>query len=203
MIPLTKNGTHRTPSFRLGSVPVEQIISSLLSAIGEDPNRDGLRRTPERVARAYEELTSGYRVDIDVLVNGALFEITSGSMVVVTGIEFYSLCEHHLLPFYGQAHVAYLPRERVIGLSKIPRIVEMYARRLQIQERLTQQIAAEIDGILDPLGIGIVLSGQHMCSMMRGVKKTGARMVTSAMLGKFETDQSLRQEFLEHISRSN
>jgi GTP cyclohydrolase I len=173
----------------------------LLQAIGEDPQREGLLRTPDRVARMYRELTAGYDVDTDQLINGALFDVDYSEMVLVKDIEFYSLCEHHLLPFFGKAHVAYIPGEKVIGLSKIPRIVEMYARRLQVQERMTQQIATLIDEVLRPLGVGVVVEGQHMCSMMRGVQKANARMLTSALLGSFKSNPQTRAEFMSHINQ--
>lgn len=177
-------------------------MPQLLSAIGEDPIRQGLQRTPERVARMYEELTAGYHLDPQELINDALFDVDYNEMVVVKEIEFYSLCEHHLLPFFGQAHVAYIPSDKVIGLSKIPRIVETFARRLQIQERMTQQIAALIDETLQPLGVGVVIQGQHMCSMIRGVKKAQANMVTTALLGSFKNNPHTRAEFMAYIKRS-
>jgi GTP cyclohydrolase I len=181
----------------------KDIVRDLLQAIGEDPQREGLQRTPERVARMYQELTAGYDVDPQRLINGALFDVDYSEMVLVKGIEFYSLCEHHLLPFFGQAHIAYIPGDKVIGLSKIPRIVEMYARRLQVQERMTQQIATLIDEVLRPLGVAVVVEGQHMCSMMRGVKKPDARMVTSALLGDFKSNPQTRAEFMSHINHNN
>lgn len=178
---------------------MEEIVSQLLYAIGEDPTREGLQRTPNRVARMYEELTAGYDINPQELINDALFDVEYNEMVVVKDIEFFSLCEHHMLPFFGHAHVAYIPSEKVIGLSKIPRIVDMFARRLQIQERMTQQIAALIDETLHPLGVGVVIEGQHMCSMMRGVKKSQASMVTSALLGSFKDNPQTRAEFMAHI----
>jgi GTP cyclohydrolase IA len=174
----------------------------ILKAVGEDPDRDGLQRTPDRVARMYAELLEGYRVDPDKLVNGALFDVAYDEMVIVRDIEFYSLCEHHTLPFLGRAHVAYIPNGKVIGLSKIPRIVDMFARRLQVQERMTRQIASFIDVLLKPKGVAVVLEALHMCSMMRGVRKHDARMTTSTMLGAFQSDQTTRMEFLDNISRS-
>jgi GTP cyclohydrolase I len=174
----------------------------ILKAVGEDPDRDGLKRTPDRVARMYAELLEGYRVDPDKLVNGALFDVAYDEMVIVRDIEFYSLCEHHTLPFLGRAHVAYIPNGKVIGLSKIPRIVDMFARRLQVQERMTRQIASFIDVLLKPKGVAVVLEALHMCSMMRGVRKHDARMTTSTMLGAFQSDQTTRMEFLDNISRS-
>lgn len=178
-----------------------QAVRALLEALGEDPGRDGLRRTPLRVARMYRELLSGYHVDPDAIVNGALFDIRYDEMVIVRDIEFYSLCEHHMLPFMGRAHVAYLPDGKVIGLSKIPRIVDIFARRLQVQERMTRQIADFISELLNPLGVAVVVEGVHLCSMMRGVKKHDARMTTSAMHGAFRANLSTRQEFLDNISR--
>lgn len=180
-----------------------QAVEELLSAVGEDPQREGLRNTPERVARMYGELLSGYWVDPVALVNGALFEETYDEMVIVRDIEFYSLCEHHMLPFLGRAHVAYFPHGKVIGLSKIPRIVDMFARRLQVQERMTRQIAEFIDNLLNPHGVAVVVEGLHLCATMRGVKKHDARMTTSAMLGAFRKNLATRQEFLENISRGS
>ncbi len=180
---------------------IEKAVYDTLAAVGEDPDREGLRRTPERIARMYEEVLAGYEVDPVALVNEALFDVEYDEMIVVKDIEFFSLCEHHMLPFFGRAHVAYIPSEKVIGLSKIPRIVEMYARRLQVQERMTRQIADLIDEVLTPQGVAVVIEGSHMCSMMRGVKKEQARMVTSAMLGNFKTSQKTRSEFMEHLRR--
>lgn len=176
-------------------------VYELISAVGEDPEREGLKNTPERVARMYAELLSGYSMDPEKIINGALFEINYDEMVLVRDIEFYSLCEHHILPFLGRAHVAYLPKGKVLGLSKIPRIVEMYARRLQVQERMTRQIADLLQQMLEPHGVAVVVEGMHLCSMMRGVKKHGARMTTSAMHGTFRANLATRQEFLENISR--
>ncbi len=177
-------------------------IYELIKAIGEDPEREGLKNTPDRVSRMYSELLSGYSVDPIKIINGALFNINYDEMVLVRDIEFYSLCEHHMLPFLGKAHVAYLPAGRVIGLSKIPRIVEMYARRLQVQERMTRQIADLLQQTLQPQGVAVVVEAMHLCSMMRGVKKHDARMTTSAMHGAFRANLATRQEFLENISRS-
>jgi GTP cyclohydrolase I len=174
-------------------------VSEILLAVGEDPEREGLERTPHRVANAYEEILEGYTMDPIKLVNGALFTVDYDEMVVVKDIEFFSLCEHHLLPFFGRAHVAYLPRNKVIGLSKIPRIVDMYAHRLQVQERMTQQIAHFIQETINPLGVGVVIEGQHLCMMMRGIKKEQASMTTSAMLGGFRTRLETRMEFLNMI----
>ena len=182
---------------------IECSVEVILEAIGEDPAREGLLRTPARVARMYEELTAGYHVDPERLINGAVFDVDYDQMVVVKDIDFYSLCEHHMLPFLGQAHVAYIPNGRVIGLSKIPRIVEMYARRLQVQERMTQQIAQFLMDTLHPLGVAVVAEGVHMCAAMRGVKKANARMTTSAMLGSFKDNRATRDEFFQHIGRDS
>jgi len=180
---------------------IECAVRDILAAIGEEPDREGLRATPKRIARMYEELTAGYHVDGKALINDAVFDVRYDEMVVVRNIDFYSLCEHHLLPFFGQAHVAYIPDGKVIGLSKIPRIVEMFARRLQVQERMTRQIAEFLDETLKPQGVAVVVEGMHMCSAMRGVKKANARMTTSAMLGTFKKNQSTRSEFFAHIER--
>jgi len=176
-------------------------VQVILKSIGEDPEREGLLRTPERVAKSYQELLSGYRTDPIDLLNEAIFEVSYDEMVIVRDIEFYSMCEHHMLPFLGRAHVAYLPKGKVIGLSKIPRIVDMFARRLQVQERMTKQIAELIDELLHPKGVAVVVEGLHLCSVMRGVKKHNARMTTSSMSGAFRTNLSTRQEFLDNISR--
>lgn len=180
---------------------IENATEILLRAIGEDISRTGLERTPKRVAQMYAELLAGYRTDPVTLVNDALFEVTYDEMVLVRDIEFYSLCEHHLLPFMGKAHVAYFPRGKVIGLSKIPRIVDLFSRRLQLQERMTRQIADFIEELLDPHGVAVVVEGIHLCAMMRGVQKHEARMTTSAMLGAFMSSIATRQEFLDNISR--
>ena len=180
---------------------IEKAIRKVLVNIGEDPDREGLVRTPDRVARMYDELTEGYHVDPEKLINEAVFDVDYSEMVVVKDIDFFSLCEHHMLPFFGKAHIAYIPDGRVVGLSKIPRIVEMFARRLQVQERMTQQIAGFICEVLQPLGVAVVVEGAHMCSMMRGVKKANASMVTSALVGAFKDDSRTRSEFMEHIGR--
>ena len=180
---------------------IECAVRDILEAIGEDPEREGLVRTPNRVARMYEELTAGYHVDPVHLINDAIFDVEYDQMVIVRDIDYYSMCEHHMLPFLGQAHVAYIPDGKVIGLSKIPRIVEMFARRLQVQERMTQQIAEFLDETLHPLGVAVVAEGLHMCAAMRGVKKANARMVTSAMLGTFKENSITRNEFFDHIER--
>ena len=180
---------------------LEESVRTLLAEIGEDPSREGLLRTPERVRRMYHELTAGYRVNPDALMNGACFEVDYDEMVVVRDIEFFSLCEHHLLPFVGKAHVGYLPRGRVIGLSKIPRIVDMFAQRLQIQERLTVQVADFLMERLEPKGVACVIDASHMCTMMRGVRKQEATMVTSSMTGTFRRDARTRAEFMGLIGK--
>lgn len=172
----------------------------ILKAIGEDIHREGLIKTPDRVARAYDEIFGGYFMDPKTLINDALFNVDYDQMVLVKDIQFFSMCEHHMLPFFGKAHVAYLPREKVIGLSKIPRIVEMFARRLQVQERMTQQIAEFIQETIRPLGVAVVVEGSHLCMMMRGVRKEEATMTTSAMLGGFRSHLETRLEFLNRIS---
>ena len=180
---------------------VRKVMFELLKAVGEDPEREGLKNTPYRVARMYMELLCGYNMDPARLINGALFNINYDEMVLVRDIEFYSLCEHHMLPFIGRAHVAYLPAGKVIWLSKIPRIVDMYARRLQVQERMTRQIADFLQTTLEPQGVAVVVEGMHLCSMMRGVRKHDASMTTSAMHGAFRANLATRQEFLDNISR--
>tara|TARA_B100000470_G_C19741844_1_gene369593 strand:- start:295 stop:879 length:585 start_codon:yes stop_codon:yes gene_type:complete len=169
----------------------------MLVELGEDPTREGLARTPERVAKAFRFLTSGYEQDIDAVINNALFTVDYSEMVIVKDIDFYSLCEHHLLPFFGRCHVAYLPRDKVIGLSKLPRIVEVFSRRLQVQERLTNQIAETIVDKLNPLGVGVVVEASHLCMRMRGVQKQNSTAMTSAMRGVFRTDARTRMEFLD------
>lgn len=180
---------------------IENAMRQLLTAFGEDPDRTGLNRTPTRVAQMYKELLAGYRTDPVEMVNDALFEVTYDEMVLVRDIEFYSLCEHHMLPFMGRAHVAYFPRGKVIGLSKIPRVVDLFSRRLQLQERLTRQIADFVNELLNPHGVAVVVEGLHLCAMMRGVQKHEARMTTSTMLGAFRSSIATRQEFLDNISR--
>ncbi len=191
------------PSKDMDLHAIENAITQMLAAFGENPSRKGLERTPERVANMYTELLSGYRVDPIKIVNDALFEVTYDEMVVVRDIEFYSLCEHHMLPFMGRAHVAYLPSGRVIGLSKIPRIVDVFAHRLQVQERMTRQIADFINDALMPKGVGVVVEALHLCTMMRGVKKQNARMTTSAVHGAFRRSLATRQEFFDNISRGS
>ena len=180
---------------------IEQAVIEIIESVGEDPQREGMLNTPGRVARMYDELLAGYRTDPYEVLNDAIFDVTYDEMVLVRDIEFYSLCEHHMLPFIGRAHVAYIPRGKVIGLSKIPRIVDMFARRFQVQERMTRQIADLITELLNPHGVAVVLEAVHLCSVMRGVKKHDARMTTSAMHGAFRKSMATRQEFLDSISR--
>ncbi len=184
-------------------ISIEDAVRHILLSVGEDPNREGLRRTPQRIARMYDEILAGYSVDPDSLVNDALFDVDYDEMVVVKDIAFYSMCEHHMLPFFGHAHVAYTPSEKIIGLSKIPRIVEMYARRLQVQERMPRQIADLLEEVLSPFGVGVVIEASHLCSMMRGVKKEQARMVTSAMLGCFKDNEKTRSEMMHLLGTPN
>ena len=181
---------------------VENAVLQMLHAIGENPGRQGLIDTPRRVAKAYRELVSGYTTDPVELLNNAVFDIAYDDMVVVSHIEYYSLCEHHMLPFIGHAHVGYLPKDKVVGLSKIPRIVDMFSRRLQVQERLTRQIAEFLVEVLDPRGVAVVMTARHMCSMIRGVMKHDANMTTSAMLGDFRANHDTRNEFLMHVQRA-
>jgi GTP cyclohydrolase I len=176
-------------------------VGVIIAGVGEQPEREGLRDTPARVARMYDELTAGYHVDPAALINEAVFTVDYDQMVLVRDIDFFSLCEHHLLPFFGRAHVAYVPDGKVIGLSKIPRIVEMFARRFQVQERLTVQIADFLNDAIRPKGVGVVVEGTHLCSVMRGVKQPNARMVTSALLGRFKSDPRTRAELMDHLSR--
>ncbi|MEJ7605731.1 MAG: GTP cyclohydrolase I FolE [Bryobacteraceae bacterium] len=187
--------------------PVEGEIASLMQSVleklGEDPSREGLLRTPARAEKALRFLTAGYSQDVKEIVNGALFDVNYDEMVIVKDIEFYSLCEHHLLPFYGKAHVAYLPSTCIVGLSKIPRIVDAFARRLQVQERLTQQIAETLQELVNPRGVGVILEAQHFCMMMRGVEKQHSGTVTSAMLGEFRERKETRDEFLALIRHSH
>lgn len=185
----------------IDNLSAEDAVYRLLQAMGEDTEREGLKNTPRRVARMYGELLHGYRVDPVAMINGALFEVQYDEMVIVRDIEFYSLCEHHLLPFMGRVHVAYIPDGKVLGISKIPRVVDMFARRLQVQERMTRQIADFLRDLLKPQGVAVVVEALHMCMMMRGVKKHDARMTTSAMHGAFRANLATRQEFLDNISR--
>ncbi|MGD8455000.1 MAG: GTP cyclohydrolase I FolE [Anaerolineales bacterium] len=191
------------PEIRINQAAVEESVREILVDIGEDPEREGLLKTPNRVARMYEELTSGYYIDPEKLVNGAVFNVDYDEMVVVKDIDFYSMCEHHMLPFYGKAHVAYIPDGKVIGLSKIPRIVDMFARRLQIQEQMTSQIANFLQETLNPQGVAVVIEGAHMCAMMRGVKKQNTKMTTSKMTGCFKENAKTRTEFLQHIATTS
>ena len=179
---------------------IEDLTHELLEHIGENPSREGLLRTPSRVAKAWEFFSKGYNQDIDSIVNNAIFNEKAKDMVVVLDVEFFSLCEHHLLPFFGRAHVAYLPSGKVVGLSKIPRIIDMFSRRLQVQERLTRQIAETVMDILDPVGAAVIMEGQHMCMQMRGVEKQNSHATTSSMTGLFREDPRTRKEFLDIIS---
>ena len=179
---------------------IEELISELLFQIGEDPEREGIVNTPERVAKAWKFLANGYKQDLKLIINNAIFIESYDEMVTVKDIDFFSLCEHHLLPFFGKAHVSYLPNGKIIGLSKIPRIVEMYSRRLQVQERMTQQIAESLNDVLNPKGVAVVLEGQHMCMQRRGVEKQNSYATTSSMTGQFRKDSKTRDEFLKIIS---
>jgi GTP cyclohydrolase I len=187
----------------LNSSKVQSLVVDLLNEIGEDPKREGLKSTPKRVAKAYEFLTSGYSKDIKEVLNGAIFNEKYDEMVLVKNIDFYSLCEHHMLPFYGKVHVAYIPNGKIVGLSKIPRIVEVFARRLQVQERMTQQIADTINKYLEPQGVAVVSEAFHMCMMMRGVEKQNSSATSSAVHGDFKDDPRTRAEFLNLISQKN
>ncbi len=179
---------------------MEHLVSSLLHELGEDPAREGLVKTPHRVAKAYRFLTDGYARDIDAVLNGAIFQEDYNEMVIVKDIDFYSLCEHHLLPFFGKCHVAYIPNGRIVGLSKLPRVVDVFARRLQVQERMTQEIAEALQRALNPLGVAVVCEASHMCMMMRGVQKQNSVTTTSAMLGEFSVKPATREEFLKLIT---
>jgi GTP cyclohydrolase I len=189
----------KMPPADASSQSLAPLVEELIKGLGEDTGREGLRQTPQRVEKALRFLTSGYRADIRKIVNGALFEVKYDEMVIVKDIEFFSMCEHHLLPFFGKIHVAYLPKNRVIGLSKIPRIVDAFARRLQIQERLTQQVAETIQQTIDPMGVGVICEARHFCMMMRGVEKQHSGAVTSAMLGAFRNHKETRDEFLSLV----
>ena len=178
-------------------------VREILKEIGEDPNREGLKDTPERVQKLYKEITSGYHEDPKEVINGAIYNIDYDEMVIVKDIEFYSLCEHHMLPFFGKVHVAYIPKKKVMGLSKIPRIVEVFSRRLQVQERMTVQIANFLKETLKPKGVAVVVNGYHLCMAMRGVRKSDANMLTSSMLGAFRNDERTRAEFLSLIGQNS
>ncbi|MGP8243810.1 MAG: GTP cyclohydrolase I FolE [Bryobacteraceae bacterium] len=189
----------KMPRGNASSRPLAPLVEELIKGLGEDIGREGLQQTPRRVEQALRFLTSGYQADIKKIVNGALYEVKYDEMVIVKDIEFFSMCEHHMLPFFGKVHVAYLPRNRVIGLSKIPRIVDAFARRLQIQERLTQQVAETIQQTIDPVGVGVICEARHFCMMMRGVEKQHSGAVTSAMLGAFRNRKETRDEFLSLV----
>ncbi len=191
-----------TTEITLADASYRDLVRELLSRLGEDPSRDGLLRTPERVERAMQFLTKGYHEDPEALLKSALFDVTYDEMVIVKDIEMFSLCEHHMLPFYGKVHVAYIPKGKVVGLSKIPRLVELYSRRLQVQERLTTQIAETLQNTLKPLGVGVVIEARHLCMMMRGVEKQHSAAVTSSMQGAFR-DIKTREEFLSLIRMKN
>lgn len=184
------------------NLKLEDLFTKILENLGEDPSRQGLVRTPLRAAKAMEFLTSGYHQDIDEILNGAIFDEDYDEMVIVKEIEFYSLCEHHILPFWGKCHVGYLPRNRIIGLSKIPRIVDMFSRRLQVQERLTREVAEALETALDPRGVAVVIEAQHLCMMARGVEKQAPKMATNVMRGAFREDSSTRAEFLRCVQIS-
>jgi len=192
-------GSFLSPKEHLAVPPIEADFRNIISSIGEDPNREGLIKTPHRAAEAFKFLTRGYSQNVEELLNGAVFSETYDDMVVVKGTEFYSLCEHHLLPFYGRVHVGYIPDGKIIGLSKIPRLIEMYARRLQVQERLTKEIAEALENALHPKGVAVVIEGMHMCMMMRGVQKQNATMITSHMMGTFRDDRATRHEFMSLV----
>ena len=182
--------------------PIEGLVHSMLQELGEDPERDGLLRTPRRMSSALRFLTGGYECDPEVLVNGALFDVNYDEMVLVKDIDFYSLCEHHVLPFFGKVHVGYIPDKKVLGLSKVPRIVDMLARRLQVQERMTVQIARTLEDVLEPKGVGVVVQASHLCMAMRGVERQNSYAVTSSLRGEFERDPKTRAEFMELIRHS-
>ena len=192
---------HSTPWTQDKTLQLRALVERLLTLIGEDPGREGLQKTPERVEKAFRFLTSGYTQDVDTVLNGALFRISYDEMVIVKDIDFFSICEHHLLPFFGKCHVAYLPDGRILGLSKLPRLVEVFSRRLQVQERLTCQIAETIQEKIKPRGVAVVVEAQHLCMMMRGVEKQNASAITSSMLGAFRTRRETRDEFLRLIKQ--
>lgn len=180
---------------------LEKNVRSIINEIGEDPNREGLLRTPQRVAKAYKFLTKGYNEDVEKLLNGAVFNEHYDEMVIVKDIDFFSLCEHHMLPFYGKCHIAYLPKGKIVGLSKLPRIVDMYSRRLQVQERMTREIGDMINKVLEPKGVAVVSEARHLCMMMRGVEKQNSIATSSCMLGRFKSDEKTRSEFLKLIGK--
>ena len=198
---LTDNPSADAPA--ISERTIASLMEDVLRQLGENPAREGLSRTPQRVEKALKYLTSGYRQDLQKVVNGALFTVKYDEMVIVRDIEFFSLCEHHMLPFFGKVHVAYLPRHKVVGLSKIPRIVDVFAQRLQIQERMTQEIAQSLQQVLDPLGVGVVCEARHLCMMMRGVEKQHSGAVTSAMLGAFRERKETRNEFLALLRQNS
>jgi GTP cyclohydrolase I len=201
----TSDGTVKVmqPKAELDEDSIACLMKKILVKIGEDPAREGIARTPERAEKALRFLTSGYQMDVQGIVNGALFSEKCDEMVVLKDIEFYSMCEHHLMPFFGTMHVAYLPKDKVIGLSKIPRIVDMFARRLQVQERLTQDVAQTLQEVLQPKGVGVICEARHFCMMMRGVEKQHSGTITSAMLGAFRERKETRDEFLSLVSHKN
>ncbi len=198
---MSKKAIHALESSREPQESLEDLVRKLLKALGEDPRREGLQKTPERVARSLKFLTQGYDTDPKEVVNGAKFTEKYNEMILVKDITIYSLCEHHLLPFWGKCHVAYIPRDKIIGLSKVPRLVEIFARRLQVQERMTTQIAGVIQESLDPLGVAVVIEAEHLCMQMRGVQKPGSVAITSEMLGAFRSNQATRAEFMNLIKR--
>lgn len=203
LIMMDKHEAETSLSFEAkhSTLDLESLYTQILVNIGEDPTRQGLLKTPQRASNAIEFMTSGYTQELDEILNNAIFDEDFDEMVIVKDIEFYSLCEHHILPFWGKCHVGYLPRNRIIGLSKIPRIVDMFSRRLQVQERLTREIAEAIQTAIDPTGVGVVMEGQHMCMMARGVEKQASSMRTNAMIGTFRKDSSTRSEFLRSVQR--
>lgn len=202
--PMDQSGTFEDGSLLTAACKgqIAEAVQVILDTLGDRVDAQGTRETPARVARMYDELLSGYSVDVESILNNALFDVEYDEMVVVRDIDFYSLCEHHLLPFYGRAHVGYLPDKKVIGLSKIPRIVEMFARRLQVQERMTQEIAQTLDDAVTARGVGVVIEARHLCAAMRGVRKPNAIMTTSAVRGLFKSNDSTRQEFMDHLRGS-
>lgn len=185
----------------MNNTKVEQLIKELLIQIGEDPNREGLKKTPHRVAKMYAEITKGYKTTRKETINNAIFSQTIDNMVILKNIEMYSMCEHHLLPFFGKCHVGYIAKNKIVGVSKIARIIDRFAKRLQVQERLTQEIAQELQEALQPQGVGVIIEAQHLCMMMRGVEKQNSVMVTSAILGNFRSDLGTREEFMSIINR--